>query len=213
MYKNNMVNNDSSNFMRIFVFVFIFIVGIFFLRFGVSFLGVEDDNKSYVMIGIGLSFLSAPVVFLWSDIKFFNVSIIIGFISIVLFSFLSKDKLQQSYIQHEYLDINNFMIYSYSGIVDTPMYKEFLVYKNNNNISKMKEYRDNITNYTSIDQEKVMDLKLFYTSTNNKEIHSKLDEIFKDGLVTKPEYDDFQIFIYKISLNGNDQSLLTIIQK
>lgn len=213
MYKNNMVNNDSSNFMRIFVFVFIFIVGIFFLRFGVSFLGVEDDNKSYVMIGIGLSFLSAPVVFLWSDIKFFNVSIIIGFISIVLFSFLSKDKLQQSYIQHEYLDINNFMIYSYSGIVDTPMYKEFLVYKNNNNISKMKEYRDNITNYTSIDQEKVMDLKLFYTSSNNKEIHSKLDEIFKDGLVTKPEYDDFQIFIYKISLNGNDQSLLTIIQK
>lgn len=213
MYKNNMVDNDSSNFMRIFVFVFIFIVGIFFLRFGVSFLGVEDDNKSYVMIGIGLSFLSAPVVFLWSDIKFFNVSIIIGFISIVLFSFLSKDKLQQSYIQHEYLDINNFMIYSYSGIVDTPMYKEFLVYKNNNNISKMKEYRDNITNYTSIDQEKVMDLKLFYTSSNNKEIHSKLDEIFKDGLVTKPEYDDFQIFIYKISLNGNDQSLLTIIQK
>lgn len=213
MYKNNMVDNDSSNFMRIFVFVFIFIVGIFLLRFGVSILGVEDDNKSYVMIGIGLSFLSAPVVFLWSDIKFFNVSIIIGFISIVLFSFLSKDKLQQSYIQHEYLDINNFMIYSYSGIVDTPMYKEFLVYKNNNNISKMKEYRDNITNYTSIDQEKVMDLKLFYTSSNNKEIHSKLDEIFKDGLVTKPEYDDFQIFIYKISLNGNDQSLLTIIQK
>lgn len=213
MYKNNMVDNDSSNFMRIFVFVFIFIVGIFLLRFGVSILGVEDDNKSYVMIGIGLSFLSAPVVFLWSDIKFFNVSIIIGFISIVLFSFLSKDKLQQSYIQNEYLDINNFMIYSYSGIVDTPMYKEFLVYKNNNNISKMKEYRDNITNYTSIDQEKVMDLKLFYTSTNNKEIHSKLDEIFKDGLVTKPEYDDFQIFIYKISLNGNDQSLLTIIQK
>ena len=213
MYKNNMVDNDSSNFMRIFVFVFIFIVGIFLLRFGVSILGVEDDNKSYVMIGIGLSFLSAPVVFLWSDIKFFNVSIIIGFISIVLFSFLSKDKLQQSYIQNEYLDINNFMIYSYSGIVDTPMYKEFLDYKNNNNISKMKEYRDNITNYTSIDQEKVMDLKLFYTSTNNKEIHSKLDEIFKDGLVTKPEYDDFQIFIYKISLNGNDQSLLTIIQK
>lgn len=213
MYKNNMMNNDSSNFMRIFVFVFIFIVGILLLRFGVSILDVEDDNKSYVMIGIGLSFLIAPVVVLWSDIKFFNVSIIIGFISIVLFSFLSKDKLQQSYIQHEYLDINNFMIYSYSGIVGTSMYKEFLVYKNNNNISKMKEYRDNITSYISIDQEKVMDLKLFYTSTNNKAIHSKLDEIFKDGLVTKPEYDDFQIFMYKISLNSNDQSLLTIIQK
>jgi hypothetical protein len=41
----------------------------------------------------------------------------------------------------------------------------------------------------------------------------KLDDMFKDKIVTKSEYSDFQKFIAKSDLNTNDLALLSMVTK
>lgn len=209
----NKTEEKETDVLALVTGVIFMIMGSFMLKTAVAGLFFVQDYSIYVFIGFALLILAFSSCLLLSKSKWLNTIIIVYVITVISICFIKKDAIQFSAIQSEYADINELMIKSYSGIIDLPIYKEFLVYKETNDLTRIKEYKDNLPKYISINPEKVMELKLFYTATNNKEIHSKLDEIFKDGLVTKIEYEDFKIFVYKLPLNSNEQSLLTIIQK
>jgi len=165
---------------------------------------------------IGFSILSSIVCFfgLWRmKNKVLNKFLTILVVPLFVVGVLVQNNIQDIYATHQYKSLDRLMIKSYAGIVDTPVYQAFLIDKNNNNISKISEYKRNIGNYVSIDEEKVMQLKLFYAVTNNKDIHSELNEVFNDGLVTKVEYEKFKSFMYQSPLNNDEQIMFTMIQQ
>lgn len=190
---------------------FLFVAG-FMLYQAVGAMALSQSIEVYIFLGVTLLTLSVCSYGLWSKFKIANAIIAIYVVSLLSFSFFGKDYIQYSFVAAKYNDIEKLMINSYAGIVETPMYKSFIIDKNNNDVSKINEYSKNREKYISINPEKVMQLKLLYTATSNQDIHTKLDIIFKDGLVNNNEYDEFKIFVYQLPLNAKDQSLFAMIQ-
>lgn len=201
---------NPSGLGLIFCVVFLFMSG-FMLFTAVGEMALSEDVGNYMFIGVALSILAFCIWGLWSTFKIANAIIVIYAIVVLSFSVFGKDYIQETIVAAKYNTINNLMLTSYAGIVETPVYKSFIIDKNNNDVTKIIEYSKNRTKYMSINPEKVMQLKLLYTATNNKNIHEKLDTIFKDGLVNNDEYDDFKTFVYQLPLNPKDQSLFAMI--
>lgn len=195
----------------IFCTVFLFMSG-FMLYNAVGSLAISKSIGVYIFLGVSLLILSFCSYGLWSKFKIANAIIAVYVVSLLSFSFFGTSYIQDYYVANKYNNIEKLMINSYAGIVETPVYKSFIIDKNNNDVSKVSEYSKNIEKYTSINPEKVMQLKLLYTATSNQDIHSKLDTIFKDGLVNNNEYDEFKTFVYQLPLNAKDQSLFAMIQ-
>jgi hypothetical protein len=191
--------------------VFLFMSG-FMLYNAIGSLAISKSIDVYIFLGVSLLILSFCSYGLWSKFKIANAIIAVYVVSLLGFSFFGKDDIQDYYVARKYNNIEKLMINSYAGIVETPVYKSFIIDKNNNDVSKVSEYSKNIEKYTSINPEKVMQLKLLYTATSNQDIHAKLDTIFKDGLVNNNEYDEFKTFVYQLPLNAKDQSLFAMIQ-
>lgn len=191
--------------------VFLFMSG-FMLYNAIGSLAISKSIGVYIFLGVSLLILSFCSYGLWSKFKIANAIIAVYVVSLLSFSFFGKDDIQDYYVARKYNNIEKLMINSYAGIVETPVYKSFIIDKNNNDVSKVSEYSKNIEKYTSINPEKVMQLKLLYTATSNQDIHAKLDTIFKDGLVNNNEYDEFKTFVYQLPLNAKDQSLFAMIQ-
>jgi hypothetical protein len=192
-----------------------FILAIF-LSFFYSALSMWNAQRNGSFFLACFSFLTLIVYFLGSGAmrnktfrKYFSFLVM----SLIIGGVFAQKNLQDIYVTTTYRSLDSLMIKSYAGIVDTPIYKEFLTDKNNGNISKLAEYDKNISRYLSIESEKVMQLKLFYTVTNNKDIHTQLDKVFEDGLVNKVEYEQFKIFVYQLPLNTNEQAMFTMIQQ
>lgn len=130
------------------------------------------------------------------------------------FFVIQKKDIEEWFVKDNYELLNSRMINKYSDMQENNLYKEFLIDKNANNKNKLKYYKENIDEYVSINAEKVMELKMFYTMTNNKEIRSKLDDIFKDGLVSVKEYEEFKKYVYKLDLSKEKEpALLSILSK
>lgn len=195
----------------IFCTVFLFMSG-FMLYNAVGSLAISKSIGVYIFLGVSLLILSFCSYGLWSKFKIANAIIAVYVVSLLSFSFFGTSYIQDYYVANKYNNIEKLMINSYAGIVETPVYKSFIIDKNNNDVSKVSEYSKNIEKYTSINPEKVMQLKLLYTATSNQDIHAKLDTIFKDGLVNNNEYDEFKTFVYQLPLNAKDQSLFAMIQ-
>lgn len=191
--------------------VFLFMSG-FMLYNAIGSLAISKSIGVYIFLGVSLLILSFCSYGLWSKFKIANAIIAVYVVSLLSFSFFGTSYIQDYYVANKYNNIEKLMINSYAGIVETPVYKSFIIDKNNNDVSKVSEYSKNIEKYISINPEKVMQLKLLYTATSNKGIHAKLDTIFKDGLVNNNEYDGFKTFVYQLPLNTKDQSLFSMIQ-
>ena len=191
--------------------VFLFMSG-FMLYNAIGSLAISKSIGVYIFLGVSLLILSFCSYGLWSKFKIANAIIAVYVVSLLSFSFFGTSYIQDYYVADKYNNIEKLMINSYAGIVETPVYKSFIIDKNNNDVSKVSDYSKNIENYTSINPEKVMQLKLLYTATSNQDIHAKLDTIFKDGLVNNNEYDEFKTFVYQLPLNAKDQSLFAMIQ-
>lgn len=201
---------NPSGLGLLFCISFLFMSG-FMLFTAVGEMTLSDDIGNYMFIGVSLSILAFCIWGLWSTFKMANAIIVIYAIAVLSFSVFGKDYIKETIVAAKYNTINNLMLNSYAGIVETPVYKSFIVDKNNNDVTKIIEYSKNRSSYISINPEKVMQLKLLYTATTNKDIHEKLDSILKDGLVNNDEYDDFKTFVYQLPLNSKDQSLFAII--
>lgn len=193
----------------------VFILMAFFLIFlGIGRMPYADGSGENILIFVGL-FIFCVCAWGLLSLKntIVNFILIAYFIASTVFFVTSIDKIQLWSLKNGYSSINKEMIKSYENITETAMYKEFLINKENNNVEKYKLYRNHINDYISIDSKKVMELKLFYSSIQNKDITKKLDEIFQDDLVTITEYDEFKSFIYKVKLTSKESSLISIIQK
>jgi hypothetical protein len=209
---NDGLNNTSaSGIGLIFCIVFLF-MSAFMLYTAVGSMALSQSIDVYIFLGATLLTLSLCTYGLWSKFKIANAIIAVYVVSLLSFSFFGKDYIQDYYVAARYNNIDELMINSYAGIVETPVYKSFIIDKNNNDVSKISEYSTNRNKYISINPEKVMQLKLLYTANSNKDIHAKLDTIFKDGLVNTNEYDEFKTFVYQLPLNAKDQSLFAMIQ-
>lgn len=195
----------------VFCTVFLFMSG-FMLYNAIGDMALDQSMGVYTFIAISISILFACSYALWSKFKIVNAIIAVYVVSLLSFSFFGKDDIQDYFVARKYNNIEKLMINSYAGIVETPVYKSFIIDKNNKDVSKLIEYTKNRDSYISINPEKVMQLKLLYTATSNKDIHAKLDTIFKDGLVNNNEYDGFKTFVYQLPLNTKDQSLFSMIQ-
>lgn len=194
-------------------FLIIFLaMGLFMFYMGIGNLTIDREGSIYFII---FSLFVSILCFLglWSiKNKVLNTFLAVLVIPLIVGGVFAQKNIQDIYVSKAYASVDNLMIKSYAGIVDTPSYQAFLIDKNNNNVSKIIEYKRNIDNYLSIESEKVMQLKLFYTMTNNKDIHSQLDKVFDDGLVNKIEYEQFKTFVYQLPLNTNEQAMFTMIQ-
>lgn len=213
MKNSNIQATESSidPFGTSFGVVFLFMSG-FMLYNAIGSLAISKSIGVYIFLGVSLLILSFCSYGLWSKFKIANAIIAVYVVSLLSFSFFGTSYIQDYYVANKYNNIEKLMINSYAGIVETPVYKSFIIDKNNNDVSKVSEYSKNIEKYTSINPEKVMQLKLLYTATSNQDIHAKLDTIFKDGLVNNNEYDEFKTFVYQLPLNAKDQSLFAMIQ-
>lgn len=213
MKNSNIQATESSidPFGTSFGVVFLFMSG-FMLYNAIGSLAISKSIGVYIFLGVSLLILSFCSYGLWSKFKIANAIIAVYVVSLLSFSFFGTSYIQDYYVANKYNNIEKLMINSYAGIVETPVYKSFIIDKNNNDVSKVSDYSKNIENYTSINPEKVMQLKLLYTATSNQDIHAKLDTIFKDGLVNNNEYDEFKTFVYQLPLNAKDQSLFAMIQ-
>jgi hypothetical protein len=213
MVNSNIKETDSSfdPLGVIFGVVFLLVSG-FMLYQSVGQMAITQNTEVYSFLGFTLLIISVCSYGLWSKFKIANAIIAIYVVSLLSFGFFGKEYIQDSYVATKYNSIEKLMINSYAGIVETPVYKSFIIDKNNNDVSKINEYSKNREKYISINPEKVMQLKLLYTATSNQDIHAKLDTIFKDGLVNNNEYDEFKTFVYQLPLNAKDQSLFAMIQ-
>lgn len=210
--KETVETNNPDGLSLIMCIVFLFIsVFMFFTMIGEIALSQEIIGN-YIGMGFSLLLLVFSIWGLWSTFKMANRIMIIYAISVLIFGFFGKNYIQETFVANKYNTINELMLNSYSGIVNTSVYKSFLIDKKNNDVTKLIEYIKNKDSYISINPEKVMQLKLLYTATTNKDIHDKLDIIFRDGLVNNNEYDEFKTFVYQLPLNSKDQSLFAIIQ-
>lgn len=205
-------NDDEFDGLAIIGGIVFLVLSGFLMYLAIGEMAVVKDNSAYLFMGFAL-ILFVPCCFVvWTRSKVGNSILVVYAVSLFSFCFFGKTNIQKFYVSGLYDKVNTSMINSYSGIIETPVYKSFLIDKNNNDASKIKEYRSNISSYTSINPEKVMQLKILYTATSNKEIHNKLDLVFSDGLVNNTEYDEFKTFVYQLPLNAKDQSLFTMIQ-
>lgn len=200
----------GSGFGLVFGIVFLITSG-FMLFNAVGAMALSQNYDSYAFMGISILILAFCSYGLWSKFKIANAIIAVYVVSVLSFSFFGKDYIQEYIVANQYSNIDKLMVNSYAGVTETPVYKSFIIDKNNNDSSKILEYINNRNKYISINPEKVMQLKLLYTATTNKDIHDKLDKIFKDGLVNSIEYDEFKTFVYQLPLNSKDQSLFAMI--
>lgn len=194
------------------IFGIVFLITSGFMLFNaVGAMALSQSYDIYAFMGISILILAFCSYGLWSKFKIANAIIAVYVVSVLSFSFFGKDYIQEYIVANQYSNIDKLMVNSYAGVTETPVYKSFIIDKNNNDSSKILEYINNRNKYISINPEKVMQLKLLYTATTNKDIHDKLDKIFKDGLVNSIEYDEFKTFVYQLPLNSKDQSLFAMI--
>jgi hypothetical protein len=197
-----------SSIIFVMMSLFVFYTGLGHLAFGVSFGAVF-----MIVFGIIINFCSNFLLTTSFCSKKIKV-IVFSLVMLPLLVFATQtNEIKMGAIDNAYTKIDDKLINSYSGIVETAMYKNFLVDKGNRDLKALRLYKNNINNYLSISSEQAMNLKLFYTSVTNKEMRAKLDEIFKDKLVTKSEFVNFQKFVYNLDLTPQEVSMLALVSK
>lgn len=175
----------------------------------------NSNMSNYFFLGIGYLILTVSCVLLLMlpKYKILNVAIIASFIIFSVGIFLKKDEIKDWFVDMHYSKVNESMLRLNENIVDTSIYKQFLADRNNRDIVRLKEYQDHSKQYTSINTEQLMNLKLFYGSIKNNSLKIKIDDMFKDNIVTQSEYGDFQKFIANQSMDSQELALLSIVAK
>lgn len=189
-------------------------MAIFTIMTAIGSFAFNNDFSNYAFLFLGAIILTVSVGLLMS-VPTTTFRIIVGGLALffVAYCFVQKESIKDSAIDHAYSNINTKMITSYAGVVDTQMYKDFLVDKADRNVVKYNDYKDNIKNYNSISAEQIMNLKLFYSSISNTDVKNKIDDMFKDKLVTEAEYAQFQTYIAQADLKDTSLALLSVVNR
>lgn len=197
------------------VFIFILSLTFIILFLGPISLKFNIFDLSVIVVCIALYLMSISYFsILLSSLKLKKFVICFGILLTPLFVIgLNYNNIKTSTIKSRYELIDEKLIESYSEIVNTEMYKNFLIDKENRNLKALEMYRNNMDNYLSVTSEQAMILKLFYTSVNNEQIKSNLNIIFKDNLITKNEFADFQNFVYSLDLTATELSMIALLYK
>lgn len=189
-------------------------MAIFTIMTAIGTFAFNNTFSNYVCLFLGALMLTVSVGILMS-VPTTIFRIIVGGLALffVAYCFVQKESIKDSAIDSAYSKINTKMITSYAGVVDTQMYKEFLVDKADRNVVKYNDYKDNIKNYNSISAEQIMNLKLFYSSISNTDVKNKIDDMFKDKLVTESEYAQFQTYIAQADLKDTSLALISVVKR
>jgi hypothetical protein len=193
-------------FLAISTFTIFMAVGKFALNSNIS-------NYLFLFFGFLILTITFGLFISMSTYKFSKFLIISVFVAFSLVTFMKKEDIKSWFVDKNYSNVNEAMINGNDTVIETVMYNQLLIDKKDRNVERLKEYMDNPKQYSSINLEQVMNLKLFYSSIKNNDLKMKLDDMFKDKIVTKSEYSDFQKFIAKSDLNTNDLALLSMVTK
>lgn len=212
---NDRVGIGYFNF-KVIIFGLVFLVMSTFTIFvAIGQFALNSNISNYLFLLLGFLMLTFTV---WLFLvipknKFLNAIIIASFAIFSLSLFINKENIKSWFVDENYSNISKAMINGNDTVVETAMYTQFLIDKKNKNVERLIEYIDNPSQYSSINLEQVMNLKLFHSSTKNNDIKMKLDDMFKDEIVTKLEYSNFQKFIANHSIDSKELALLSMINK
>lgn len=184
-----------------------------FIAIGQFALNNNISNYLFLFIGFLISTITFGLFISMSTDKLFKFLIISVFATFSLVTFMKKEDIKSSFVDKNYSNVNEAMINGNDTVVGSTMYNQLLIDKKDRNVERLKEYMDHPKQYSSINLEQVMNLKLFYNSIKNNDLKMKLDDMFKDEIVTKSEYSDFQKFIAKSDLKTTDLALLSMVLK
>lgn len=190
------------------------VMAIFTIITAIGTFAFSDTFSNYAFLFLG-AFIFVVSVGLLMSVPTTIFRILVGGLALffVAYCFVQKESIKDSAIDRAYSNINTKMITSYAGVVETNMYKDFLIDKADRNIVKYNDYKDNIKNYNSISAEQIMNLKLFYSSISNRDVKNKIDDMFKDKLVTENEYAQFQTYIAQADLKDTSLALLSVVTR
>jgi hypothetical protein len=212
--------NDEERFgyfdFQVIIFGLVFLaMSTFTIFIAIGNFALNSNISSYFFVSLGFLILTITV-FVFLSIpkhKFLNAMIIVAFSLVPLVAFIQKEDIKSWFVDKNYSNVNEAMINGNDTVIGSAMYNQLLIDKKDRNVERLKEYMDHPKQYSSINLEQVMNLKLFYNSIKNNDLKMKLDDMFKDEIVTKSEYSDFQKFIAKSDLKTTDLALLSMVLK
>lgn len=138
-----------------------------------------------------------------------NVVLIAGLAAFFIGVTMKNKDIKDWYVDLNYNKVSESMMNGYEGASESTVYQDFVVARRNRDVEQLKEYQKNPLQYASVTADQMMNLQLFRNSINNNALSSKLDDMFKDKIVTKAEYADFQKFIANTNLNSKEIALLS----
>ena len=212
--------NDTDGvwyfYFKVIIFGLIFLaMSTFTIFVAIGQFAFNSNISNYLFLLLGFLMLTVTVCLFLGvpKNKPLNAIIIAAFAIFSLSLFINKEDIKSWFVDENYSSVSKAMINGNDMVIETAMYNQFLIDKKNKNVERLKEYLDNPSQYSSINLEQVMNLKLFHSSTKNNDIKMKLDDMFKDKIVTKLEYSNFQKFIANHSIDSKELSLLSMINK
>ena len=212
--------NDTDGvwyfYFKVIIFGLIFLaMSTFTIFVAIGQFAFNSNISNYLFLLLGFLMLTVTVCLFLGvpKNKPLNAIIIAAFAIFSLSLFINKEDIKSWFVDEYYSSVSKAMINGNDMVIETAMYNQFLIDKKNKNVERLKEYLDNPSQYSSINLEQVMNLKLFHSSTKNNDIKMKLDDMFKDKIVTKLEYSNFQKFIANHSIDSKELSLLSMINK
>lgn len=212
--------NDTDGvwyfYFKVIIFGLIFLaMSTFTIFVAIGQFAFNSNISNYLFLLLGFLMLTVTVCLFLGlpKNKSLNAIIIAAFAIFSLSLFINKEDIKSWFVDENYSSVSKAMINGNDMVIETAMYNQFLIDKKNKNVERLKEYLDNPSQYSSINLEQVMNLKLFHSSTKNNDIKMKLDDMFKDKIVTKLEYSNFQKFIANHSIDSKELALLSMINK
>lgn len=212
--------NDTDGvwyfYFKVIIFGLIFLaMSTFTIFVAIGQFAFNSNISNYLFLLLGFLMLTVTVCLFLGvpKNKSLNAIIIASFAIFSLSLFINKEDIKSWFVDENYSSVSKAMINGNDMVIETAMYNQFLIDKKNKNVERLKEYLDNPSQYSSINLEQVMNLKLFHSSTKNNDIKMKLDDMFKDKIVTKLEYSNFQKFIANHSIDSKELALLSMINK
>jgi hypothetical protein len=210
---NNNRSFEAFDFQVIILSVVFIGMAVFTVLTAVGKFAFDNNISNYLFLALGFIILTVSFGLLLSIPKYkvLNIILISIFVCFTALTFIKKESIKAWFVGFNYSNVEQSMLAGTADVLDTPIYKEFLMDKNNRNVNRLKEYQNNPKQYTSINIEQVTNLRMFYASINNNDIKTKLNNMFNDNIVTQAEYADFQKFIATTNLDDKEVALLSIV--
>lgn len=162
---------------------------------GVSSFYICGEAASYISLFM-CAILALPSYI--AIMYYFNCNLIYRVVLLILMTvpfviiFSNVDSIKKSSIEYHYNDVASYILNGNKTAINSDIYKEVMIDKKELNAEKLRAYKSNIDQYTSITYEQLMNLKILSEITKNEEIKVKIAHMLSDRIITKPEYSKFQ---------------------